>query len=229
MQEKFAIRNTLRKVAALGTSLAMVGITVSGALAAGLGDYPGGYSFTKNRSSTVVVYGADSDMDAANDAAVGLPGAASSSTDTPIISTASGAQYGVASLGTMSYEDLFLAGSEKDLDLGDPINDTTNFGNKVEDTKLSTLKDSTVSISIGSTSGPYDYHEEIRFGRDTGTAGANEPSPSFIGNPITAETGLTGADFAGTSTVSQDEKWKENVFLSMPDGSLGYYYVFDEE
>ena len=228
MQEKFAIRNTLRKVAALGTSLAMVGITVSGALAAGLGDYPGGYSFTKNRSSTVVVYGADSDMDAANDAAVGLPGAASSSTDTPIISTVSGVQYGVASLGTMSYEDLFLAGSEKDLDLGDPINDTTNFGNKVEDTKLSTLKDSTVSISIGSTSGTYDYHEEIRFGRDTGTAGANEPSPSFIGNPITAETGLTGADFAGTSTVSQDEKWKENVFLSMPDGSLGYYYVFDE-
>src|SRR3989338_11604385 len=79
MQEKFALRKTLKKVAAVGTSLAMVGITVSGALAAGLGDYPGGYGFNKARSSTVVAYGADSDMDAANDVAMGLPGSSSGS------------------------------------------------------------------------------------------------------------------------------------------------------
>ena len=47
MQEKFALRKTLRKVAAVGTSIAMVGVTLSGALAAGtLGDYPS--QFTKN-------------------------------------------------------------------------------------------------------------------------------------------------------------------------------------
>jgi len=225
MQEKFALRKTLKKVAAVGTSLAMVGITVSGALAAGLGDYPGGYGFNKARSSTVVAYGADSDMDAANDVAMGLPGSSGSSV---VVSTPSGVQYGVASLGTMSYDDLFAAGSTQSVDLGDPINDTDNFGTKVEDTKVSSLKDTTVSISIGSTSGTYDFHEEVRFGRDTGTSGANEPSPSFTGNPATVETGLTGADFAGSSTISRDEEWKENVFVAMPEGSWGYYYVFDE-
>ncbi len=77
MQQKFAFRKTLKKVAALGTSLAMVGITVSGALAAGLGDY----SSTFSRSNTVVVYGAAGDDSAANaDVVTGMPGGGSTIT-----------------------------------------------------------------------------------------------------------------------------------------------------
>ncbi len=216
MQEKFAIRKTLRKVAAVGTSLAMIGITVSGALAAGLGDYPSGYGFTKNRSSTIVAYGADSDMDAANDVAAGLPGAAATTVQT--VTTPAGLQYGVASLGTMTAADLFIRGGSEELDIRDPLNATDNFGNTVEDNKLSTMKDSSIAISIGSTSGDYDFHEEVRFGANS----ANEPSPNFasLSSP-SVETGLTYASNWG-------DDWKENIFVFMQDGSVGYYYVFDE-
>src|SRR3990167_1862447 len=98
MQEKFALRKTLRKVAAVGTSLAMVGITVSGALAAGLGDYPSTLGFNNVAGQTVVVYGASADMAAAQDVLAGLPGGAvvtTSGTTTAAPMPTTGLQYGV--------------------------------------------------------------------------------------------------------------------------------------
>src|SRR3989344_2537316 len=103
MQEKFALRKTLRKVAAVGTSLALVGVTVSGALAAGLGDLPS--PFNNNAAQTVVVYGANADLDAANDVVVALGGSVSTGT-TPT--------------GTLSVSD-FETGERDDLEVGRPV------------------------------------------------------------------------------------------------------------
>ena len=214
MQEKFALRKTLRKVAAVGTSLAMVGITVSGALAAGLSDYPGTLGFNKTPGQTVVVYGADADMGAAQDVVSGLPGGAA----TPVPAADEDSEqatgvlaYGVVNLGTLSVEDLFDEGEMQDVDLTDAINETDNFGNSLEDTDLPFLKDTSISLSMHDVSDDYDFHEEVRLG------GNNN-----IDKQITVETGLTYG-------ANRHEDWKDNVFLAMPTNSLGYYYVFDED
>src|SRR3989338_9627398 len=80
MQEKFALTKTLRKIAAVGTSLALVGVTVSGALAAGLGDLPS--PFTNKVAETVVVVGSTTDDAAAQDVIAALGGMSSTPSDT---------------------------------------------------------------------------------------------------------------------------------------------------
>src|SRR3989339_1668190 len=215
MQEKFALRKTLRKVAAVGTSLAMVGVTVTGALAAGLGDYPSTLGFNNVAGQTVVVYGSSSDMSAAQDVVSGLPGGAVQTTQTTSTTptVTSGLQYGVASLGTQAVADLFEVGANsqsEELDITDALNDTDNFGNTLENEDLAYLKDSSISVSMHDVSDDYDFHEEIRLG------GNNN-----INNKITVETGLTYGD-------NRNEDWKSNLFLVVPQNSLGYYYVFDE-
>ncbi len=220
MQEKFALRKTLKKVAAIGTSLAMVGITVSGALAAGLGDYPTGLGFNNMAGQTVVVYGSlGSDNAAAQDVLSGLPGGsavvttATTTTASTASTATSGVQYGVGSLGTQAIGDLFETGSNaqsKEVPIIEKLNATTNFGQTLENEDLAYLKDSSVAISMHDTSDNYDFHEEVRLGGNNNVV-----------NTVQLNTGLT-------YDSNRNEKFKSNLFLVTPANSLGFYYVFDK-
>lgn len=204
MQEKFALRKTLRKVAAVGTSIAMVGVTLSGALAAGtLGDYPS--PFNKNVGETVVVFGSDADNAGVQDVLAGLPGGATTTTTTTTV-TPGKVVYGLNSVGDQKVDDLFRKGDKEDLIIGTLLNDSNEFGNKLQDNQIDGLLDSTVRIDIGSTSDDYNFHEEVFFNGVTS-------------NTSSVETGLT---------FDRDEKWKENVFVQIPGQSLGYRYKFDK-
>ncbi len=144
MQEKFAFRKILKKVAAVGTSLALVGVTVSGALAAGLGDLPS--PFNKNAAQTAVVYGdIGSDMDAVNDVIVGIGGSVGTSA--------------VSSLGVLTLAQLD-SGRRKDVAVGDTL--AADFGT-MDETDGIGLVDGQVSIDI-TTDKDYDYHEELVVG-----------------------------------------------------------------
>ncbi len=149
MQEKFALRKTLKKVAAVGTSLAMVGITVSGALAAGLGDYPS--PFNKTASQTVVVWGADADNAAVQDVLAGLPGGASTTY------TLGGTVEGALTL------DDFEQGERDDVDVGTPVDDS--LGLQLDETDAVGLTEFNVAVDIGLDT-DYDAHEVIEFTDD---------------------------------------------------------------
>ncbi len=153
MQEKFALRKTLKKVAAIGTSLAMVGVTLSGAMAAGLSDY--GTKFS--RSNTVVVFGeAGTDSVAVSDVVAGLPGAAASTA-------------GEVVAGALSIDD-FEMGERENFEPGNNLNDTVAFGNRCfTDSDSSGLVDWEQNIDIASDT-DYDVHEEFCFGRGGTTA-----------------------------------------------------------
>lgn len=146
MQEKFALRKTLKKVAAVGTSLAMVGVTLSGALAAGLGDY----SDTFSKSNTVVVFGATgSDSAAVNDVSGGLPGSAAAST-------------GVVS-GALDLAD-FEEGERADFEPGTNLTASSAFGKTCfNDNDDLGLVDWDQNINIDRDK-DYDVHEEYCFG-----------------------------------------------------------------
>jgi hypothetical protein len=201
MQE---LRKTLRKVAAIGASVAMLGMTVTGALAAdmSLADYPAPF---KNGGDTVVVYGVagtSEDTAAAGDIISGLPAVAATTTTTTT---------STSNAGTVELDQKY----SKDLLMGVGLSDSsTAFGSEVRDTTLPGLKNKQVLISIGtvaSTSGEasntYDSHERINF---TDTA--------FLA------TGLT----MGQLNTS-GEKYGDNILLRFGQGSMGYYYVFDAD
>ena len=147
MQEKFALRKTLKKVAAVGTSLAMIGVTLSGALAAGLGDY----SSTFSKSNTVVVFGAaGSDSAAVNDVVGGLPGSAVAA-DTEVVS------------GALDVGD-FEEGEREDMEPGTNLTASSAFGktcfNENDDVGLVDW-DQNLNIDRDKD---YDVHEEFCFG-----------------------------------------------------------------
>ncbi|MEK6955561.1 MAG: hypothetical protein AABW52_02795 [Nanoarchaeota archaeon] len=204
MQEKFALKKTLRKVAAVGTSIAMVGVTLSGALAVGtLGNYPS--PFTKNVGETVVVWGADTDSAAVQDVLAGLPGTGTTSgTTQPVVPGK--VLYGVNSLGTQKTDDLFQKGDTEDMALGTLLNVSTEFGSTLQDNQVGGLLDSSINIDIGSVSDDYTMHEEVFF---NGAAT----------NGSSVESGLT---------FDRSEEWKERVFLQIPTNSLGYRFKFDK-
>ncbi len=153
MQEKFALRKTLKKVAAIGTSLAMVGVTLSGAMAAGLSDYGSTFS----RSNTVVVFGeAGTDSVAVSDVVAGLPGAAASTA-------------GEVVAGALSVDD-FEQGERENFEPGNNLNDTAAFGARCfTDSDSSGLTDWEQNIDIN-TDADYDVHEEFCFSRGASTA-----------------------------------------------------------
>ena len=157
MQEKFALRKTLKKVAAVGASLALVGVTVSGALAAGLGDLPA--PFNNNPSQTVVVYGdAGSDADSSNDLVVAVGG-------TP---RSGGTAYSVGGVsGELTLDD-FETGERQDIAVGAELDD--DFGRTIDETDASGLTDGSISIDIARDS-DYDFHEVC----DIGDGGGDEP------------------------------------------------------
>src|SRR3989344_9449249 len=80
MQEKFALRKTLKKVAAVGAGVAMMGMTMTGALALDLKDYPNGMGFGGQDTVLVVGSGAAAEDNlAATDIQGSLPQDSSSS------------------------------------------------------------------------------------------------------------------------------------------------------
>lgn len=194
MQE---LRKTMRKVAAIGASVAMLGMTITGALAADmtLADYPKPF---QNGGDTVVVYGAAStgdDTAAATDIVSGLPAASSSSSSsTETVST---------NAGTIELDQKY----SKDITVGTALNDATAFGGEVRDTTLAGLKSGTALVTIGSNTATPDYHERINF---TNTA--------FVATGLTLGVG---------SLNSSSERYGKNVLLRFGQNSFNYYYFFD--
>jgi hypothetical protein len=181
------MRQTIKKIIALAAGATMVGTTIFGAMAANLADYPS--PFVKDgKFDGLIVIGekaATADVVGAIDIAASLQSDAK--TITEVEST------GVSVSG----------GKTEDVAINSSINAGTVFGTAVDSTDVSTLMDSTVTISIGDAEDTYDVHEEVRLGT------------------LKAQTGLT-AD-------TRDEDWKENVFMPITaKGDVGYYYVFDD-
>ena len=147
MQEKFALRKTLKKVAAVGTSLAMVGVTISGALAAGLSDYS--TNFTK--TNTVVVFGeAGTDSVAVSDVVAGLPGGATSTTAEQVE-------------GALALDD-FETGERQDFEPGINLSQAAAFGKTCfNDNDDLGLSDWEQNINVNRDA-DYDVHEEFCFG-----------------------------------------------------------------
>ena len=96
-------------------------------------------------------------------------------------------------------------GKVQDVLLTSNLGDSANFGSPVDNTDLPFLADSSVNIDIGGVSNSYDYQEHINFS-------------TTVNLPASVQTGLT---FGGGS-----EKWKDNVFVPLGSGAVGYYYVF---
>jgi len=141
MQNSF--KKTIKKVAAIGTGIAMLGMTLSGALAADLSNYPGGLGL-KNDASTILVVGASagdsaSDNAAATDIAAGLPAGSKSSG-------------GVLQTGE----------AKEDIPVGQGITNQTGIGfdRSLEDDDINTLQDKQIAFK----SADYDIREIVLFG-----------------------------------------------------------------
>ncbi|MFA4887498.1 MAG: hypothetical protein WC595_04755 [Candidatus Nanoarchaeia archaeon] len=163
MQEQFA--KTLRKVAAVGTGVAMLGMTLTGALAQDhtLADFP--KPFTTN---TVVVVGSAADA-ADNTAAADITFAlGASSASNPSSTTPSSTTPAMTKLE-------WNGGKMEDIPLNRSFIDATDgFRSNLTDNDIDGFKDDVVRIDIGDIDDDYNFHEEVRF-----TAGAR------------VETGLT--------------------------------------
>src|SRR3989344_2103752 len=135
MQNSF--KKTIKKVAAIGTGIAMLGMTLSGALAADLSNYPGGLGL-KNDASTILVVGASAG-DSATDIAAGLPAGSKSSG-------------GVLQTGE----------AKEDIPVGQGITNQTGIGfdRSLEDDDINTLQDKQIAFK----SADYDIREIILFG-----------------------------------------------------------------
>lgn len=172
MQEKLALRRTLKKVAAIGTGVAMLGMTLTGALAADLGSIKA----TFGTADAVIVYGAgietSDDQEVANSLLTGLGLKATTTTTTTGGTT------------TTTGEKLeFEGGQKQDIPVTYGLNDTTyGFSGNLGDNDVDGLLDATMDMDIGSVSDSYSYHEEIRLSDDTKTS---------------VETGLTYAENQG--------------------------------
>ena len=115
MQEKF--KKTFKKVAAIGTGIAMLGMTLTGAMAVDLSNYPSGLGY--GGSDTIIVVGASASADnaAADSVAAGLPAS----------STTSG---GV----------LVEGGQDYDVPLGSNIASSDSFDSELNDDDLECVK-----------------------------------------------------------------------------------------
>jgi len=171
MQEKIALRKTLRKIAAVGTSLALVGVTVSGALAAGLGDLPS--PFTNKVAETVVVVGSTTDDAAAQDVIAALGGMSSTPSDTPS-----------GSVGMLTLDD-FEEGERKDIDVGTSLSESTAFTGQLDETDDAGLVDGEVTIDIADSARTnYDYHEILWFGTGVNLTTALHESEEDLGSDV---------------------------------------------
>ncbi|MBU0929543.1 MAG: hypothetical protein KJ623_00535, partial [Nanoarchaeota archaeon] len=158
-------KRAIQKVAALGTGVAMMGATITGALALSvkLNDYPSAFK------DALVVIGSDADNVAATDVAGDLP-------TTAKVSAISGDTYIVEKGGNKFNINQTLA----DID------------NSVTDTELDLLSDQTFKDDEGTNTGDYDYTQtvyftnttngagDIKFDRDTSGNREGDPSDTYF-------------------------------------------------
>jgi hypothetical protein len=194
------IKQTIKKMSALATGVAMIGATVMGAVAYDLSSYPQPFVSTNGSFNGKIVVGSHgtnaagiaSDMLGVADIAASLQAAAK----TPV----------AVSGGTVTVSN----GKVQDVLVGDGLDSASGFGSASLDyTDLPFLQNSNVDIDIGDTSNNYNYHEEIR-----------------LNSSATPETGLnvtTGLAFRSS------DKYSDKAFLTAGSGSIGYYYVFDSD
>lgn len=205
MQERFAIRKTLKKVAAIGTSVAMLGMSLTGALAQSavaktLADYPNLFT----GSDAVIVWGSDPNANADNAAATDISFGLGQST-----ATASGSTTAVSTGPKLVLDN--SQGYRKDVLLGTALNATTALGNLVREVTFPGLKKGTVTIahSGSSTTNTYAWHEEITF-------------------PNTQAAPSTGLTLARPAFNNSGENFKDNIFLHLPANSMVYEFKFEE-
>jgi len=145
---QIALKKTLKKVAAVSTSLALAGVTVTGALAAGLEVLPA--PFGSSPATNVVVYGAaGTDMAAVNDVVAGLGGTPVSGGTTYTLMGYSTADMTVDDFQTGERDDITV-GTAVDSQLSAQLDETDNVG----------LTEFNVPIDLA-TDKDYDAHEII--------------------------------------------------------------------
>lgn len=197
MQEK--LRKTLRHIGVLGTTVAMLGATMSGALAADLSDYPS--PFGGKDTVFVVGSGASSDdSDAVSDIFMGLPASKTAGATAGLKAAAPKA----AGAAGGRYQKL------EDLPLTVDFNDTGDgFGSSVDADDVEGFLDTTLDIDIGNVDDDYDVRDELRF---SGTG--------ITGTVLRPHTGLTATNV--------EDDFAERIFVPMVRNSWGYYFVFED-
>lgn len=162
MQEKFALRKTLKKVAAVGAGVAMMGMTMTGALAMDLKDYPSGMGFGGQDTVLVVGSGAASEDNlAATDIQGSLPQDSSNSAgDASLVEGGIDAEVPLSfNIGGGSYIDTELDDGDIDVLFDGVINFNSKEYDVSEKVVLSSSKN--VSTQTSLTAGEDDYQSNV--------------------------------------------------------------------
>ncbi|MBS3149875.1 hypothetical protein J4455_04260 [Candidatus Woesearchaeota archaeon] len=206
MQESFTIRakKAVRKIAAIGTGLGMVGATMMSAVALDytLGDYPKPFIMNKKFSNVAAIIGETSSPD----------------DNTALLDVLSGLEQATAvskpgSSGPAS------GGAQKteDLQVGKALNNTADgFGTSIDSTDVDGFQDTSVRIDIDDVSDDYQVKDGIRFGN----ACANQAS-------LLANSGFESPILQTALSFDRDEDWQDKVFITFSKQSVCYRYTFD--
>src|SRR3989344_3927436 len=153
MQSSF--KRTIKKVAAIGTGVAMLGMTLTGALAADLTNYPSSFG-----TGSIVVVGTlgdeSSDNLAASDIALGLP------------STSTGS--------TTKIE----GGLSEDIPIGANIAAINLIDTELDDGDLENFQDTTISFA----SADYDISEVLTLSQKNNASVVSSLGSAFVGSGI---------------------------------------------
>jgi len=112
-----------------------------------------------------------------------------------------------------SYEEVSSSGVEvtggkkEAVLLATQLNASANFGATLTQDDLAGLQDTKLSLTTATGTEDFDVHDELKLG-DTSAL-------------VQVSTGLTAG--------SPDEDFKDNTFLEVGRGTVGYYYVFDDD
>ena len=202
MQEKFVLRakKAIKKVAAISTGVAMLGATMTGAMAATtLADYPAPFVGANGvpDSSMLVVIGSKSqpsDNLGASDIVGGLQYAAKTAVSTSGSVTVAGGASATIPIRMNIRGGDGVAGTPQTV--GSTV---VGLDGELEDDDISTLQDTTVTFQ----SADYDVREVVALG--------------FLNN-ISVQTSLS----------SSDDDYQTDVRMEIGRYSVGYYYLFDE-
>ncbi|MBU3940441.1 MAG: hypothetical protein KKH88_00735 [Nanoarchaeota archaeon] len=180
----------LKKAAAVGMSVAMLGMTAAGALAADLADYPGPFIANDAFVSTALVIGSTDDSAARSDINTYLGGQATAVSGDVTVS----------------------GGKQEEFYIGVALNDTSAFGTTgLTDTHIDTLIDSKVSWADKT----YDMQEKILFGDAKIQVSGNATGQKDFGSDPYLVIGTSGVEyryeFDGTGGFNESSGSSVNV------------------
>lgn len=153
MQSSF--KRTIKKVAAIGTGVAMLGMTLTGALAADLGTYPSPFGV-----DSIVVVGTLGDGDdnlAASDVALGLP-----------------------SISSDGVTKAIEGGTSENVPIGSNIAASNMLDTELDDGDLEHLQDTSISFA----SGDYDISEVITLSQKNNVSIVSSLASAFVGSGV---------------------------------------------